>query len=510
MPLRRTGMGRATLPCLLLLLFFVGCDDDSPAGEGADASPRQAIDASGGGPRVVADAAAFPDAGETGDAGQAADAGDEADMAPPPECTSDDNCGDGRVCYDDQCVDGTRCEDGECPSGRICVGGLCIADPNSTGGLTAEPDVLVFSFSQVGDQASRGFTLTNEGESTIHVVAFEFSGAPVFTLGSEIELPLRLVPSQQESVLIQHVPNDREADVGTLRIVTDQAGTQPAEIRLVSEHKQVGGADPCIIVSPARLNFGVVARGATGRQSFELVSCGMAPVTINAIRRGNFFGLLPDTFQLENPPQFPLVLEPGARQMITSTYSPRRAGIEAGFWNVLTTDPANPEVRVDVSAIAEPPPLEDVELHIRLTWDTDLTDVDLHLLAPNGQMWTCEGDCYFSNGQPNWGDPNAFVDDPFLDLDDVDGHGPENINLEAPVPGTYRVLVHYWSDHGGDDPRATLEVLNFGQVVAQYGPTQLSNIDDTWEVVDITFPGLQLMPLGGVNQVNRAGLCGGF
>ncbi len=273
----------------------------------------------------------------------------------------------------------------------------------------------------------------------------------------------------------------------------------------------VGVQDPCLQVIPARLNFAAVQRGQMGLQAFDLVSCGEVPVQVRDVVRGvTFFGPLPDTYQLHNPPAFPLMLPPGMRVPVEVSYSPRRAGLQAGFWNVRSNDAQNPEQRVDVTALATPPPLEDVGLHVRLSWDTDLTDVDLHLLGPGGQVWTCEGDCYFSNPNPNWADPNAFVDDPFLDLDDVDGLGPENINLETPAAGTYTVVVHYWDDHGGDEPDATVEVLSHGNVVARYGPQHLSAVDDTWDVVEVDWPGLALRPLGAVANRNRGRLCGAF
>lgn len=497
------------LSCLLLL-SLVGCDDSAGGGEAIDSSPRQAQDDAGR--RQLSDAGAKSDAQmnptDATAVDGAADQGAPADAGPPPECVGDDNCGDGRICFNDECVDGTRCDDGQCASGRVCVGGLCIADPNSTGGLTIEPDILVFSFSEVGDEASRQVTLTNEGDAILNITGLRFEGAPVFALDGEQPLPIRLVPSQSHPMLIRHVPNDLIADQGTLLVTTDQPGA-PAEVRLISESKPIGGADPCLRVIPVRLNFGAIQRGDTTSRDFELISCGQVPVTITGINRGVFFVPLPDTFQLDNPPAFPLVLAAGARQIITSSYSPRRAGPEFGFWNVLSTDPANPEIRVDVNAIGEPPPLAEVELHVRLAWDTDLTDVDLHLLAPNGRMWSCD-DCFFQNPQPEWGDPNQFEDNPFLDLDDVDGFGPENINLETPQPGTYRVLVHYYDDHDGDVPNATIEVLNFGQVIGRYGPVQLNSVDDTWEVVDIEFPALNLTPLGAVNQTNANNICAGI
>ena len=72
----------------------------------------------------------------------------------------------------------------------------------------------------------------------------------------------------------------------------------------------------------------------------------------------------------------------------------------------------------------------------------------------------------------------------------MDGYGPENINLEAPQHGVYKILVHYWDDHDGDDPAAEISILNFGQEVASFGPRQLNQIDDVWEVAEVEIPSL--------------------
>ena len=117
---------------------------------------------------------------------------------------------------------------------------------------------------------------------------------------------------------------------------------------------------------------------------------------------------------------------------------------------------------------------------------------------------------YFSIPNPNWGDRNRWEDDAFLDTDDVDGFGPENVNIQEPINGTYRVIMHYWDTHGGDAPDTTVEILTFNRPVATYGPVQLGNVDDNWDVVDIDWPGPVVHPLGGVQHVDRGGLCGGF
>ena len=52
---------------------------------------------------------------------------------------------------------------------------------------------------------------------------------------------------------------------------------------------------------------------------------------------------------------------------------------------MLSADAACPRQRANVRASTTPPPSEEQGLHIRMSWDTDLNDVDMHLLAPGGQ-----------------------------------------------------------------------------------------------------------------------------
>ncbi len=456
----------------LLVLALMACDDTTGGGAVDSSPPRGTVDSStpvDAGVEVdawAADASAsdtgMPDAQEAVE-----DAGPEEDAAPRPDV------------------------------GRL------------QGDLVAEPGILVFTFEAPGGEFFRGAVLSNAGPQPLEIVRLEWEGDPVFGLTEQLQLPLRLASTEQVELVVRYVPDDNQADTGAVTVHQNRG--PPARIEMLSERKVANPGEPCLQIRPARLDYGAVPRGDVASRNFDLISCGEVPVTVNAIARGmGLFGPLPDTFQIANPPPFPLLIDSGDTVQIEGTYAPRRANFEAGFWAVRSTDPNSPEQRVEVSAIATPPPLDEIGLHVRLEWDTDLTDVDLHLLGPNGQLWTCEGDCYFSNPQPNWGDPNDFVDDPFLDVDDVDGFGPENINLETPAPGTYRVVVQYWDDHGGDVPESVVEVLSFGQVVGRYGPRRTADTNDVWQVVDIDWPGLALRPVDQLANQARGNLCGGF
>lgn len=69
-------------------------------------------------------------------------------------------------------------------------------------------------------------------------------------------------------------------------------------------------------------------------------------------------------------------------------------------------------------------------LRVVLSWDTDGTDLDLHVITPDG------GHCFYGNRVLNNGGA--------LDVDVTTGYGPEIFATPAPLAGTYLVYVNYY------------------------------------------------------------------
>lgn len=138
------------------------------------------------------------------------------------------------------------------------------------------------------------------------------------------------------------------------------------------------------------------------------------------------------------------------------------------------------------------------------------TDLNLHFLHPwaDGPDMDRDGkadgwydipfDCFWYNAYPNWGsDDPAVKDDPWLEVDDTDGAGPETIILAIPEDGaTYRVGVIYWNDHGFGPSTADVRVYINGEVkFARLGVVLQDS--DLWEVATIEWPSATVKAVEG-------------
>jgi hypothetical protein len=145
---------------------------------------------------------------------------------------------------------------------------------------------------------------------------------------------------------------------------------------------------------------------------------------------------------------------------------------------------------------------------VQLSWDTSFGDMDLHFIKKDESDQFCassgldlgggvaepcgtENACYYGNckatssSRPDWDNDsiNGSDGDPSLDIDDLCGFGPENINIDLASPGEYLVGVDFFGFTGCSGSGSvgnTLRVYLFGQLYAEYF-RDLEN-GDWWEV----------------------------
>jgi tetratricopeptide (TPR) repeat protein len=75
----------------------------------------------------------------------------------------------------------------------------------------------------------------------------------------------------------------------------------------------------------------------------------------------------------------------------------------------------------------------DLDVRISMSWDADLTDVDLHVFEPDG------GHAYYAH--------NRTLIGGLVSKDFTQGYGPEEYILHKAMPGTYIIKAHYYGSH---------------------------------------------------------------
>ncbi len=134
--------------------------------------------------------------------------------------------------------------------------------------------------------------------------------------------------------------------------------------------------------------------------------------------------------------------------------------------------------------------VSDDDLAVKMLWNNKNADIDLHLIKPDGTFGDNQTDCYFwncspqySGARPDWGVEGETKDDPFLDIDNTDGIGPETVTINKPENGLYKVTVHAYDTTKGP---STVVVKAYAHGVEEKSASLLMSQTDTcWDVFTI-------------------------
>lgn len=137
------------------------------------------------------------------------------------------------------------------------------------------------------------------------------------------------------------------------------------------------------------------------------------------------------------------------------------------------------------------------DLRVEVVWDTPAdpdqtdssgSDMDIHLLHSSGCWGDGAWDCHSRSISPNWGDRSHDGDDPIFWVDDVDGSGPESIDLLYPEDGViYRVGAHYWNDWGYGASIATVRIYRSDALVFEQS-REMASTGQFWDAATIAWP----------------------
>jgi hypothetical protein len=100
------------------------------------------------------------------------------------------------------------------------------------------------------------------------------------------------------------------------------------------------------------------------------------------------------------------------------------------------------------AAVSAVVPVKSADLVVMITWNTDGTDVDLHVVEPSGE------ECFYGHRSTASGGQ--------LTQDVTQGYGPEMYILPRAPAGTYRIRAHYYaSDRNRASARTKVQALIF-------------------------------------------------
>lgn len=282
-------------------------------------------------------------------------------------------------------------------------------------------------------------------------------------------------PAEVSTAEVHFEPTVRGVVDETLEFVLDNG--QSASLAIDAVAVAAGNLD----CAPRPLEFGTVRRGQTVERTITCTSTG-GRVTIDRI-----------TLDTADTDRFAIVSAPAVGMGIGAggTFDVRlrfaAEGLAEAHSAVLVLDLAHgATARIDLRGSVDPPPASEVALTATLQWDTMSTDFDLHLVRNGESAFTAINDCYFEVKNPDWGRPSYTLDDPFLDRDDINRGGPEQINLTVPGESVYDIYVQYYRATVPQPTEATVTIA-LGGTVAHTGRRVLNVCGLFWHVATVRF-----------------------
>jgi hypothetical protein len=343
--------------------------------------------------------------------------------------------------------------------------------------IAVTPTDVNFGDVGVGATAFQDVTIKNEGACELIVTDLGFTDATafpeVFGPSGNVIIPITIQGGTSASLRLYARPRSTQLETGGL-IITSLDPENPE----VTVPLSVQGADvPTCVARVSRVNSTTIAPNDASPAIEPLDDVEFSSDQSSSARAGGTIAQRAWRI-ISKPNESSATLTDAAGATTRLRFSSAAGNVNgvdvAGDFTlglVVTDDlgAVSTECTVAISAVPRS------GLHVQLTWDRPDNDIDLHLTraTPHTSGWCGVDDCYFGGTSRNWGGGDR---NPSLDIDDLEGFGPENINIESPGDGNYTVGVGMYT-HDSD---STVTVKIFVGGALEFEGFQLMGNDDQW------------------------------
>lgn len=334
--------------------------------------------------------------------------------------------------------------------------------------IQVNPETLEFAAALQGRTTNRPVQIQSCGGQPLEVNAIYMSddSSPVYAVSDDtratpFELPAREQDREppSENAVVAFTPEDTAAYGGKLIIESNDPLRPLIEVPVTGR----GTLNDCPVAAVAEDDFHVLPLDIIeldGSLSTDADGPNGRPVRYNWVVTSR-----PDGSTAEPVESFRNPADPANTGVADDASTPNALFFVdlAGVYTIELTVVDNLDLVAPSETCQQPAAVITVEaqpdedIHVQMVWNTpgdadqtdgDGSDVDLHFRHPLGNEWVGALDCYYANSNPDWG-PQGPAGDPSLDIDDVNGAGPENINLDEPedtqaLGGQYRVGIDYY------------------------------------------------------------------
>lgn len=379
----------------------------------------------------------------------------------------------------------------------ISIGGTEVPLPITASGveasseITVNPGALEFGSVLIGSRVTRSVVVENTGNRAVSLsevllggnrMPDRMEGALFFVSRPGSQTPVRdlfFAAGQRETLEVHFQPSGEAREERLIELVF--AGQARVPVNTAGQGV-VPGAFQC---QPVFHDFGQKIRGQIDRVSARCTAVDGAVRIANAgfdVGSSRFFGA-------EGAPPVGRLISAGESVVFFLNFVAQGLPKVHEATYVFTPEGGGTPASIFLRAEVVAPPVADTQVSVTLNWDTPGTDLDLHFVRGDRQPFNMLHDCYFAQKNPDWGVTMDPLDDPFLDRDDTNGYGPEEMNLALSREARYNVFVHFYrAPVGGRPSLAEVSINLFGTLVATPA-RQLQGCGELWHVGRIDIDG---------------------